>query len=426
MKRLTRTLPLILAAALQLLPLLRNIVTSPAAGSSFAFILRWGIGSAAALGAYDAFSAASGIVMTSPTNIVGTVGVQMNTNVNIIIGGGNTAVPADGFLLTTINQSVTSPLITNGQSTAVCLPAGLTFRCVSINNATNIYGVLSGTPTIAGKTNINVEAYYASKAQIFPTNIWITILAATPPVITNQPVSLTNSVGSNVSFSTTAGGAAPLSYQWYFNTNSALLNQTNTSLTLTNVQLTNAGFYSVTITNAAGSTNSAFALLTVWQPPIITNHPVSLTNVAGSTVTFGVVAGGAPALAYQWKFNTSTVLTNATGTSLSLTNLRASQAGTYSVTITNAGGVTNSLFATLVVTNPLPPAMNGLVNNSGAFRFTFTPVVGLTNTVLTNSLLNSTNWGVFTNLPPPATASPITLTNLSGNANLFYRLMIQP
>ena len=73
MKRLTRTLPLLLAAALQLLPLLRNIVTSPAAGSSFAIILRWGIGSAAALGAVDAVSGATSS-FTSPTNFTATVG----------------------------------------------------------------------------------------------------------------------------------------------------------------------------------------------------------------------------------------------------------------------------------------------------------------------------------------------------------------
>lgn len=82
MKRLTRTLPLILAAALQLLPLIRNIVTSPAAGSSFAFILRWGIGAGAALGAYDAHSAATNY-FTSPTNFTGTVGVPFTNNITI-------------------------------------------------------------------------------------------------------------------------------------------------------------------------------------------------------------------------------------------------------------------------------------------------------------------------------------------------------
>ena len=56
MKRFTRTLPVFLAAALQLMPLVRNLFVNPATGNTFAFILRWGIGTGATLGAYDACS----------------------------------------------------------------------------------------------------------------------------------------------------------------------------------------------------------------------------------------------------------------------------------------------------------------------------------------------------------------------------------
>lgn len=57
--RLSQTLPVVLAAALQILPLLRNIIASPATGANFAFILRWGIGAGAVLGSVDAVSGAS-------------------------------------------------------------------------------------------------------------------------------------------------------------------------------------------------------------------------------------------------------------------------------------------------------------------------------------------------------------------------------
>ena len=348
---------------------------------------------------------------------------------------------------------------------------------------------------------------------IFPTNIWITILASAPPIITNQPVNSTNIVGSSCTFSITNGGSSPFSYQWYFNTNTALLNQTNALLTITNIQLTNSGMYSVAITNSAGSTNSAYTLLTVWQPPILTNQPVALTNnvgttasfsvtaggtpapiyqwffntntilagqtaatltlnnvqltnagiysvlvtnsaggtnsfytpltvwqppvitnqsssfttVAGGSATFSVTAGGTPAPSFQWKFNTNTVLAGATGTTLSLANLRASQAGIYSVTVTNSAGGTNSAYVNLVVTNPPPPNLNCLVNaSSGSFNFTFTPVIGLTNTILTNGVLAGGTWGVFTNIPPPVTATPITLTNHPAIPNLYYKVLIQP
>jgi hypothetical protein len=58
-------------------------------------------------------------------------------------------------------------------------------------------------------------------------------------------------------------GTKPLGYQWYFNVTNAIANATSNLLTLTNVRLSDAGGYSVTVTNAAGSTNSATAPLTV-------------------------------------------------------------------------------------------------------------------------------------------------------------------
>jgi pectate lyase len=83
------------------------------------------------------------------------------------------------------------------------------------------------------------------------------------PSITQQPQSVAIAVGQAANFNVTAIGTEPLSYQWYFNTYTILSGQTNATLTLSSAQLTNAGKYSVTITNPFGSTNSAFATLTV-------------------------------------------------------------------------------------------------------------------------------------------------------------------
>jgi hypothetical protein len=428
MKRLTRTLPLLLAAALQLLPLLRNIVTVPSAGSSMAIILRWGIGSAAALGAFDSISKASSpVIFTNPTNFVGTVGTFFTNNAAITNNGGDA-----GAYFVLNNATVGTGHLTGGLSTTSCMPNGLTFKAFDLNTGGSpqpVYGAISGIPTTP-VTNmwVHIQAGYKSSTPAV-VDLYITInpaVAAFPPTITNQPASQTNNVGNNATFSVTHGGTAPFKYQWYYNTNSPLLNQTNVSLTLTNLQLTNTGTYSVAITNAAGSTNSSFARLTVWQPPGITNQPVSVTNMAGGNATFTVGAGGVPSLAYQWSFNTNTALLNATNTSLTLTNVRAGQAGTYSVTITNAGGVTNSIFATLVVTNPPPPPLTAPVKSGGSFQFTFTPVIGLTNTVLTNSVLVGGAWNVFTNILPPATATPITIIDSPGIPSLYYKVLVVP
>ena len=423
MKRLTRTLPLLLAAALQLLPLLRNIVTSPAAGSSFAIILRWGIGSALGLGAVDAVSGVSIPSYTSPTNFVGTVGTYFTNNITL------SATGKDGQAVATItSNSFSVSLTVPEQTTNYAMPAGLNFRFIDNKSLANgVYDSISGTPTTPCTNSFTVTMSYAGTT-ITSTNITIRILAApsVAPIITNQPVSLTNNVGTAASFSVTNGGTAPFKYQWYFNTNTALVNQTNSALAFTSVQLTNAGNYSVIITNSAGSVTSSYALLTVWQPPVITNQPTSITSVAGGNGTFNILAGGVPTLAYQWKFNTNTALLNATNTSLSLTGLRASQAGVYTVVISNSAGSVTSSIANLVITNPNPPTMTAPVKNGSLFQFTFVPVVGLTNSVLTNSVITGGSWGVLTNVPPPSTTSPITVTDPFSSTNRFYRVQIVP
>src|SRR6266436_7940057 len=84
----------------------------------------------------------------------------------------------------------------------------------------------------------------------------------TSPYIIVQPTNETVVVGSTAIFSVTAGGSQSLSYQWNFN-GSTIANATSSVLTLSNVQFSNAGLYSVVITNSLGSTNSVQALLTV-------------------------------------------------------------------------------------------------------------------------------------------------------------------
>jgi len=85
-----------------------------------------------------------------------------------------------------------------------------------------------------------------------------------PP--TNVKVSPTNpsvSLGANLTLLVTASGSTPFSYQWCLNS-VPLWGQTNSSLTLTNIQLAdNGGAYTVVVTNVAGSVTSRVVSLTV-------------------------------------------------------------------------------------------------------------------------------------------------------------------
>ncbi len=99
------------------------------------------------------------------------------------------------------------------------------------------------------------------------------------PVITAEPTNETVAEGNTTVFQVTAMGTPSPTYQWFFNTNTALTGQTSNILTLTNVQPGEAGAYSVTVNNAGGSTNSAVAMLAVLVQPTITSIAATGTNV---------------------------------------------------------------------------------------------------------------------------------------------------
>lgn len=72
------------------------------------------------------------------------------------------------------------------------------------------------------------------------------------PTITKFPNSQTVAVGTNVTLSVEATGAAPLSYQWYQGA-TAITGATSSILTITDAQLADAGVYAVAVTDATGT-----------------------------------------------------------------------------------------------------------------------------------------------------------------------------
>jgi hypothetical protein len=93
--------------------------------------------------------------------------------------------------------------------------------------------------------------------------------------------------------------------------------------------------------------------------PAISVQPVGQTILQGLSANFTVGAGGFTPIFYQWQFNGNPVF-GATNSSLTLNNVAPSQAGTYSVVVSNALGSVTSSNALLVVvpTVPLPFALN--------------------------------------------------------------------
>lgn len=217
-------------------------------------------------------------------------------------------------------------------------------------NATHFSLTITNVQTTNEGTYFVVVTNFAGSAT--STNAILTVSPApVAPSITTQPTNQTVIAGLPVTITVEANGTAPLRYQWFFNTNTALFNATNFSLTFASVHATNAGAYSVRVTNNAGSVTSTNAFLTVLAPPYIVTQPQNRAVTVSNDATFTVEAVGTAPLHYQWYFNTNTLLGNATNSSLTITNAQTNDTGGYSVVITNLYGSTNSTVATLTV-NP--------------------------------------------------------------------------
>src|SRR5262245_220662 len=194
-----------------------------------------------------------------------------------------------------------------------------------------------------------------------------------PPTITTQPRSLTVVTGQTASFRFVATGTPPLTYQWRFN-GTPIAGTAGPSFVKANVQLPDAGNYSVVVANAARSVTSQVAVLTVVVRPSITTQPAARDVVAGRSATFTVGASGG-GLVYQWRF-TSAGGTNAvnipgaTNVTLSLVNVQPADAGTYRVAVTNLAGSVLSATATLtVLTITSQPQSQSVAVSSNAMFF---------------------------------------------------------
>ena len=187
----------------------------------------------------------------------------------------------------------------------------------------------------------------------------LTVNAATvAPTFTSQPASTTVTAGQTATFSVAASGTQPFTYQWQKN-GAAISGATASSYTTpATTTADNGSKFTVVVSNSAGSSTSAAAVLTVNAAPVapsITAQPASVTVTAGQTATFTVAASGTAPLSYQWSKN-GAAISGATSTSYTTPATATTDNGSqFLVVVTNATGSAMSTVATLTV-NPAPVA----------------------------------------------------------------------
>ena len=183
-----------------------------------------------------------------------------------------------------------------------------------------------------------------------------------PPSVSGPLQPQTVDQGQSALFTIAASGSGTLYYLWESNSTPLTDWETNASFTLTATNYAPGSFpVEVLISNSWGTAMSS-ATLTINPTnalppaPIITTEPASLATNAGGTAVFSVAATGA-SLSFQWQMDNtnltdSALIIGSTTATLRLSNVFGGSAGSYSVTITNAGGATNSTPAILTVADP--------------------------------------------------------------------------
>ena len=319
-----------------------------------------------------AISGATSSSYTTPAETTSASGAQFT----VLVSNSAGSVTSNAAILT-VNPAPVAPTITT-QPASVTITAGqtATFSVTATGtaplsyqwsqNGTAISGATSSSYTTPAETTSASGAQFtvlvSNSAGSATSNAAILTVNPAPvaPTITTQPASVTITAGQTATFSVTATGTAPLSYQWSQN-GTAISGATSSSYT-TPAETTSASGaqFTVLVSNSAGSATSNAAILTVNPAPVaptITTQPASVTITAGQTATFSVTATGTAPLSYQWSQN-GTAISGATSSSYTTPAETTSASGAqFTVLVSNSAGSATSNAATLTVNAPPPGAL---------------------------------------------------------------------
>ena len=196
------------------------------------------------------------------------------------------------------------------------------------------------------------------------------------PAIVNVATTVSVVEGQPATFTVTATGSAPLTFQWR-RSGVAIAGATSPSYRIPAAQLAdNGATFDVVVTNAAGSATSAPFTLTVTSrvdAPTIAIQPQSQSVRTGDPATFTVVAAGTSPFTYQW-LRDGAAIPGAQAPTYTIAATTAGDNGAqFSVVVTNAAGSATSAVATLAVTpQPSIALLAGNVGGPGSIDATGT------------------------------------------------------
>jgi alpha-tubulin suppressor-like RCC1 family protein len=277
------------------------------------------------------------VVPKSATNISAIAGT---VNSSLALAGGGPPILAAPLVDRTVVSGATAYFRVLAYG-AIPMSYQWIFHGTNVPSTTNsIFAVPSVQPNQSGTCSVIVSN---SLGTVASPDCYLNVL---PLILNTHPRSQAAFEGESINFSVSAAGQGPLSYQWQFN-GTNLAGATASSLLLPSAQVTDAGLYSVSVSNPYTVLVSSNALLTV-TPILITSQPQGQSVFRGGTATLSVVAQASLPLSYQWSFN-GVPLSGASLGSLTITNIQYGQSGLYTATLSIATATTNSADALLSV-----------------------------------------------------------------------------
>jgi len=300
---------------------------------------------------------------TGATAVAGTNTATVTMNGNATVSVVFIELVAPSMTSQPGNVTVTAPATATFTAAASGLPAP-SYQWKSSSDGGNTWTAISGATNAVYSTATTIAlngAEYecvATNSQGSVISNAVTLTVYELPAMTVQPADQTVNVGQMVTFSVSATGTGPLSYQWQ--KNGANISGATGSIytTPSTADSDDQSTYVVVVSNIAGSITSSTATLTVNYSPIITSQPANQTVTTPATAIFSVEAIGTAPLTYQWQMN-GTAIPGANSASYS----------TPATSVANSGSqyecvVTNSLGS--VTSNPVILTVSSEAVNSGA------------------------------------------------------------
>jgi hypothetical protein len=382
--------------------------------------------------------------------ITGPVGTVTSTAATLSVMGFTTNLTAGTISLATGTTKVLTVVATGSPTPTY----QWRLNGVAISGATkSTYTASAGTVAAS-----NVYDVVITNSAGSVTSAATTIATCVPATVSSSPVTRSVVAGQSATFSATAAGTGPFTYQW-MKAGVAISGATSSTYTIGSVAATDAGAYSVKITGPVGTVTSTAATLTIVTPVVFTVQPSTTSDISISTgvsKVLSVKVTGTGPYTYQWRKD-GVVISGATSSSYTIRSSTVASSAKYDVIVSNAVGASVSNTVNVNVCTPVsvstqPVATSAVVGKSttlsvvgsGTGPFTYqwmkagVAISGATSSTYTIASVAATDAGAYSvkitgpvgNVtstaatltvvtPPAVTVQPVALSKLQGQSASF-------